>query len=326
MDEPRRARRRIVLDTVPLRLFATQTAPLAYATPAGAPPNLIVCTLPVRGSKRVTVPPVSVAQMLPAPTARAVQAVPDRDRLRRPVVARSTRSSSPVSWLVTQTAPAPTAMPVGALSSGMVGSTSPVAASILDSVSLVTLATQTDPYPDAIALGPIPGRDHHDLRSGAWVDLGNGAVELVGHPDLAVGDRDAGWSATDRDAVDDLPGRVDPEQEVIRAIGDPDGSGSKHDPIRPPDPGHDSAKAGLAVIDHADGVRASGQMCLPAASRDHEQRNRRHQRPGDSKQTLPSDPGRPARDCLAPLPSQPRERSRPPDVRACYRQPGPAPD
>src|ERR1700733_12065121 len=145
-----------ILDTAPLTLSATQTAPLAYTTPAGAPPTLIVCTLPVRGSKRVTAPPVSAAQMLPAPTATPAGPCPiaiARDGRSSP---GSTRSSSPVSWLTTQTAPAPTAMPVGALPRGMTDTTSPVAALILDRVSLVTLATQTDPYPDAMTLGPIP--------------------------------------------------------------------------------------------------------------------------------------------------------------------------
>src|ERR1700729_719072 len=145
-----------ILDTVPLTLSATQTAPLAYNTPAGAPPTLIVCILPVRGSKRVTAPSASAAQMLPAPTATPSGPCPIAIACDGRAAPGSTRSSSPPSWLTTQTAPAPDAMPVGALPSGMTETTAPVAALILDSVSLVSLATQTDPYPDAIAVGPIP--------------------------------------------------------------------------------------------------------------------------------------------------------------------------
>ena len=126
-------------------LFATQTAPPEYATPAGAPPTLIVRTLPVRGSKRETAPPASATQTLPPPTARPSGPWPIAIAWDGRSSPGSTPSSCPVSWLVTQTAPAPAATPVGAPPRGMVATTLPVAAPILDSESLVTLATQTDP-------------------------------------------------------------------------------------------------------------------------------------------------------------------------------------
>src|SRR5215469_15775712 len=133
-----------ILDTVPLTPSATQTAWLAYTTPAGAPLTGIVRILPVRGSRRVSVPAASAIQIMPAPAARPSGFWPILIAWESRLLAGSTRSSVPVCWLSTQTAPAPTATPDGELLS-VIDVTAPVAASILDSVSLVTLATQTDP-------------------------------------------------------------------------------------------------------------------------------------------------------------------------------------
>src|SRR5215470_11794625 len=134
-----------IRDTVPPTPFATQTALSAYATPAGAPPTLILRTLPVRGSKPLSIPLASAAQTMPAPTARPSGLWPIVIAWETRLIAGLTRNSVPVCWLITQTAPAPTATPAGALPSEIVRTTAPVAALILDSVSLVTLATQTDP-------------------------------------------------------------------------------------------------------------------------------------------------------------------------------------
>src|SRR6516165_275419 len=145
-----------IRDTVPPMPLATQTAWLAYTTPAGAPPTGIVRALAVRGLRRMSVPPASATQIMPAPTVRPSGLWPIVIGRESRLLAGSTRCSVPVCWLITQTAPAPTATPAGALLSAIAGATAPVAALILDSVSLVTLATQTDPYPNAIALGPVP--------------------------------------------------------------------------------------------------------------------------------------------------------------------------
>src|SRR5215469_14608633 len=147
-----------ILDTVPPTPLATQIAPSAYTIPAGVPPTSIVPTWPVRGLTRARVPLPSATQTLPPPTASPSGLWPTLTASEIRLSAGSTRSSSPVSWLVTQTAPWPAAIEAGALPREMVDTTSPVAASILDSVSLVTLATHTEPKPNATALGPIPTR------------------------------------------------------------------------------------------------------------------------------------------------------------------------
>src|SRR5690348_418222 len=134
-----------ILVTVPLMLLATQTASSAYTIPAGAPLTAVVRTFPVRGSTRVRDPPPSATQTLPAPTARPSGRWPTGLAWMMRLLAGSTRSTSPVSWLVTHTPPSPTAIASGTLPREIVATTSPVVASILDNVSLVTLVTHTDP-------------------------------------------------------------------------------------------------------------------------------------------------------------------------------------
>jgi len=67
----------LIRETVPSRLFATQTAPLPKARPAGPFPTGIVCTtLPVVGSMRVTRFAVrSLAHNAPAPKASSAAAI-----------------------------------------------------------------------------------------------------------------------------------------------------------------------------------------------------------------------------------------------------------
>ncbi len=116
-----------------------------------------------------------------------------------------------------------------------------------------------------------PGPDHRDLRPGGRIDLRHGAVQLVGHPDLAVADRHPGRPAAHRDPVDHLPRRIDPEQQIVRAVGHPGRARAVADPARPSHPGHDSAKTSPSRVDHADGVRARGQTRRPAGRCCHQQ-------------------------------------------------------
>src|SRR5262245_37694215 len=64
-------------ETVPLLLFATQTAPFPYAIPVGASPTLIFVTFGLPGSTRVTVSSgVFATHTAPEPTATPVGPFP----------------------------------------------------------------------------------------------------------------------------------------------------------------------------------------------------------------------------------------------------------
>src|ERR1700737_1552267 len=145
-------------------------------TPVGAPPTSIVCFLPVRGLNRVSVPPLSATQTLPAPMARPSGFWPTGIASETRLPAGSRRSSSPV-WLVTQTAPSPAAT---------------VAGDRVDPGYRVAGHVGDPDRPGACGdrARADPGPDCRDLGSGSRVHLRDGAVDLVRDPDLAAGDHD----------------------------------------------------------------------------------------------------------------------------------------
>ena len=146
-------------DTVPSRLFVTQTRRCRRRRRSGPLPTRIdLVTAPERGSIRTSVVAAgSVTHTAPPPTAIQRAAAPTsivvHGRARwRGRSSRSLRSSA----FVTQTAPAPKATPVGVFPTRIGRRPLPVAGSMRETVPSSEFATHTAPPPTAIPTGPLP--------------------------------------------------------------------------------------------------------------------------------------------------------------------------
>jgi hypothetical protein len=100
----------------------------------------------------------------------------------------------------------------------------------------------------------VTDAERRDSPECARVQFEDGTVELVHDPDCAISDGHAGRAVADRDPLDrSLP--VDPQEQIVRRIGDPRHSCAPRDPARLPAGVDDRLDSASPRIDDPDAVR-----------------------------------------------------------------------